>query len=356
MQTFVDQNNLYRRVFDRVSRATGRIKAVGLLTVLLGLAGCGRDSGQPTPQSAPPATQPTAAPIAETNDDQQPKTATDKSATNQQSFTPNPAAQSASLPATRPRQPEPDFRASDDRPVHDVDSLRKRGINKFESKRCLLFTDIDSDIAKTLPPFVDALYTELVNYFGELPANREGTDFQVTGYIMRDQDTFKAAGLLPDNLPSFEHGRHSGYEFWMNEQQWDYYRRHLMLHEATHCFMTACVKQQHLAPPTWYMEGMAEWFATHRVRDGKIETAVMQNTDNGYEGFNRVRIVRDAVKSGSTLSFDRLRALTSGEFIETEHYAQSWAICQLMTRNPNYQERFHQLGQIRSYAEFTNTH
>ena len=51
------------------------------------------------------------------------------------------------------------------------------------------------------------------------------------------------AGLLPDNLPSFLNGRHRGQEFWLNDQDQDYYRRHLVIHEATHCYMTIIAEE-----------------------------------------------------------------------------------------------------------------
>lgn len=258
------------------------------------------------------------------------------------------------IPSSSPPVAEPatGFRASDDRRAHNIDRLKQLGINRFESKRCVLFTDIDPGVAKNLPMFVDALYETLVDYFGELPINREGTEFQVTGYLMKDQKIFLKAGLLPKNLPSFEHGRHSGYEFWMNDQQWDYYRRHLMLHEATHCFMTCCMQNENIAPPAWYMEGMAEWFATHRVVDGQIDIAVMQQTDSGYDGFSRVRLVRDAVDAGETIPFQRFVALGPGDYVETRHYAQGWAVCQILNRHPVYQKQFRKLKHLRTYDEF----
>src|SRR5262245_34936226 len=54
-----------------------------------------------------------------------------------------------------PPASQPVFRPSDDRPKHDDAKLEKFGIHKFESKRLILYTDIDPEIAKTLPPYVD---------------------------------------------------------------------------------------------------------------------------------------------------------------------------------------------------------
>ncbi len=130
------------------------------------------------------------------------------------------------------------YRPSDARPKHNVAALKAVGIHRYASKHLELFTDIKPELAKDLPPLVDQLYAALENYFGPLPPDREGSTFQMTGYIMADKRVFRETGLLPENLPGFYHGRNRGAEFWINDQEYDYFRRHLMLHEATHCYMT----------------------------------------------------------------------------------------------------------------------
>jgi hypothetical protein len=314
-------------------------------------AGCGRAGTEPA--AARPAAIPDQA-------DESPRTRladrTDDSDLGQITAQPSTPAPIDSPETTQTDTPQiaqvaSTYRKSDDRPVHDTQRLRAAGIRKYESKHCVIYTDIDEEIARSLPPFVDALHVALTDYFGELPPNREGTQYQVTGYIMKDQQLYRKLGLLPKDLPQFEHGRHAGYEFWMNDQDFDYYRRHLMLHEATHCFMT-CATERTNAPPAWYMEGMAEWFATHRVIDDKIAVAVMQDNTHDFGGFGRVRVVRNAVAAGKTIPFDRLLALMPGEFLDTEHYAQSWVTCQFLNRHPVYRNRFRELGQLRTYEPF----
>ena len=144
-----------------------------------------------------------------------------------------------SAPGSQPDQPETIFRPDDTRMTPDVERLKSLGIEIYESRRLRLFTDVDAEIAETIPPLIDQAYDAWVQYFGELPPNRAGSEYQISGYLMRDRDRFDAAGLLPFEISNFQHGQHRGQDFWMYDQEFDYYRRHLAVHEATHCFMMA---------------------------------------------------------------------------------------------------------------------
>ena len=167
----------------------------------------------------------------------------------------------------------PVFRRADRRPHFDDAKLQQLGILRFESRRLKLYTDVSAEKVQSVPPAVDAAYDALVAYFGPLPPNQKKTEFQVTGYLMIDKPLFRKSGLLPEDLPPFLNGRHLEQEFWANEQATAYYRRHLAIHEFTHCFMFA-VPGVHV--PGWYMEGMAELFGTHRIdSNGRYEFRVM---------------------------------------------------------------------------------
>ncbi len=128
-----------------------------------------------------------------------------------------------------------------------------------------------------------ALYEDLIAYFGELPPARDGSEWQITGYLMRDPERFTAAGLVPSSLPPFHHGLNRRRRFWMHEQSLDYYNEHLLLHEAIHCFMTTLPVP---SGPAWYMEGMAEHFATHRTfPGGNVEFGIIPATPDETPGF-----------------------------------------------------------------------
>ena len=69
------------------------------------------------------------------------------------------------------------------------------------------------------------------------PTRKEA--MQMTGYVMVDAERFRTAGMLPQKAADLlVHGIYRGAEFWMHSQEYEYYRRHLLVHEGTHCFMS----------------------------------------------------------------------------------------------------------------------
>jgi hypothetical protein len=216
------------------------------------------------------------------------------------------------------------------------------GIRHFGSKHLKLYTDIDPRIAATLPPLIDQAYLALVEYFGPLPPNRARTEFHMTGYLIKDEALFREAGLIPGDLPPFEHGRHRRNEFWMREQQYEYYRRHLLIHEVTHCFMTVMPDTE---APVWYMEGMAECFGTHRLdADGTAHFLVMPTSPEEFAGSGRITAVRNDFAKGRARTIPEILDLRPVEFVKTEHYAWSWALSTFLDTHPRYQQRFRAMG------------
>jgi hypothetical protein len=243
-----------------------------------------------------------------------------------------------------PEEPQPQqvFRPNDARLPHNDQHLADVGIRCFESKRLKLYTDIDPQVAATLPAVVDRAYEALEKYFGALPPDRARTEFQMTGYLIGDDALFRDAGLIPGDLPRFEHGRHRRNEFWMREQRYDYYRRHLLIHEATHCFMTF---MPDVEAPVWYMEGMAECFGTHRIaKDGTIEFRVMPTSPEEFAGSGRITVIRDDYASGKARTVTEILDLRPDEFLQTDQYAWSWGLCTFLDKHPRYQERFRKMG------------
>ncbi|HUG92171.1 MAG TPA: hypothetical protein VML55_15125 [Planctomycetaceae bacterium] len=311
--------------------------------LLVSLAGCA-DSARPDAAST------TRPPAAAAPGDRDPRNATPHAQL------PRPAA-----PAT-PVNDAPDasppaaidavqtvYRRSDDRPRHDDAALAERGIHAYESRRLKLYTDIDPDLARPLPAVIDAAYDEWVRYFGPLPPDREGTEYQMTGCIMSDRALFRETGLLPSDLAEFPNGRHWNARFWMHNQPFDYYRRHLMIHEATHCFMTAARSMQGLSP-VWYFEGMAELFGTHRIDpDGTIRFRVMPDNPGEVADYvrnlGRIEAIQTAVGERRGKSLVAALNIDRGDFSNNEAYAWSWAVCKLLDAHPAYRERFRRLGE-----------
>ncbi|SFH69567.1 hypothetical protein SAMN05421753_102108 [Planctomicrobium piriforme] len=243
------------------------------------------------------------------------------------------------------QKPQRIFRPADERPIRDDAKAAELGIHKYESRRLVLYTDIDPAVAATLPPLIDQAYDAWVGYFGELPPASDGSDFQITGYLMKDEKKFIEAGMQPEGFVMARFGRQIGRQFWMHDQHSDYYRRHLLIHEATHAFMTVT---PHVLPPLWYLEGMAEYFATHTLDSaGRVTFGVMPQSTLDFPGLGRIEIIKQENHFQRLLTLPQLGALTSAEFIKPRPvpYSWSWALCSFLEQHPRYRERFHKLGQ-----------
>lgn len=267
----------------------------------------------------------------------------------------SPALVGTFQPEASPARETPKaYRPSDDRPQHNAKMLEELGIKRYVSTHLELYTDIKPELAEGLPKLADQLHEALEQYFGPLPPDREGRVFQMTGYIMADQRLFRESGLLPDDLPGFNHGRHRGYEFWMNSQEYDYYLRHLMLHEATHCYMTI-TRNQNLLPPVWYMEGMAELFGTHSMaQDGQATFRVMPGDKEAFAGLGRITLVQTAIKEGRFISLDQVLELTANDYLDNAAYAWSWALCKFLDTHPRYRNAFKELGNAPTRRQFAH--
>lgn len=314
---------------------TTRIALLLCMTTACVVAGCGSSESAAVP--TPPARAPVEpAMVSEVETPSQP---------------PTPTAVAEPQVAAEPEPPpQPIFRPSDSRPSHDDQRLIELGIRTFESKHLKLYTDIDPAIARMLPPLMDQAYAAWEEYFGPLPPDREGRDFQMTGYIMADRDKFRTTGLLPDDLPEFNHGRHRGQQFWMNDQEFEYYRRHLMLHEGTHCFMTV---MPGVAMPLWYLEGMAELFGTHELaEDGTARFRVMPDDRERFAGQGRITMVANLVADGQRKTLQDVARLRSRDFLKNDGYAWAWALCKFLDTHPRDRDRFRQLGKHMTDGQF----
>ena len=69
-----------------------------------------------------------------------------------------------------------------------------------------LYTDLPAEQSvDELPAVFDQAFPQWCDYFHVDP--RQHDDWRMTAYLMKDKLRFAAAGVLPDNLPSFIEGR-----------------------------------------------------------------------------------------------------------------------------------------------------
>jgi len=235
-----------------------------------------------------------------------------------------------------------EFRSPDDRPRVDAKQVEKLGIRLFESQRIKLFTDIDPEIAKTLPNLVDQAFVAWEEYFGKLPPAEDGSDWQINGYLMKDKAKFEQAGLLKANLLDQFHGRQIGYQFWMPEQAQEYYRRHLLLHEATHAYMLSV---PNLKLPVSYLEGVAEHFGTHRLVGGKLQTRFMPSNVADFRGHGRLFLMNRDVRQRGIPELLDVHAYQNADFqARNVTYAWAWGATLFLDQHPRTRERFRKMA------------
>ncbi len=234
-----------------------------------------------------------------------------------------PGVFSTPLPAARPMTIVPG-------------KVRAAGIRTIQGKYLTLYTDLPSSPAiDELPAVFDAAVPQWAAYFATPPDKVAA--FKMSGFLMKDKNRFQAAGLIPDGLPEFPNGIQSGHEFWLNEQKEDYYRRHLLLHEGCHGFMTLLLGG---AGPPWYMEGMAEYTATHSWENGRLQLMVNPQRKELAPGWGRVRMIQDLYARGELLTLDDIMRYDARAHLRNDPYAWCWAAVTFLQNHPLTREAF----------------
>ena len=233
------------------------------------------------------------------------------------------------------------------------------GIRKLPGKRLTLYADLSGNAIDQLPEVFEQAFPQWCAYFGI----KEGdlADWRMTGFLMKDKvrsthptptptkSPFVVAGLLPEKLPPFEHGYSRGHALWLYEQPSEYYRRHLLLHEGTHGFMNTVLGG---CGPPWYMEGMAEYLATHSWNDGRPKLGAMPRSRNDVPEWGRIRIIQDAVAERKALRLPQVIDFPKTRRGDTDFYAWCWALATLLDRHPRYQDRFRGLAEFVQERDF----
>ncbi len=174
-------------------------------------------------------------------------------------------------------------------------------------------------------------------------------DWRAKVCIMLDRNRFKAAGLLPKQLPEFPHGYQWNDDMWVIEQPTQYYRRHLLLHEGTHWFM---FKQFGSAGPPWLMEGTAEWLATHRWANGQLQLGVIPHSREDVPMWGRITRIQEQLDQGLAPSMETILRYDNRAHQSVDAYAWSWAVVVFLSQNPHTKKAFLGLldGQLRNDA------
>jgi hypothetical protein len=322
-----------------------------VLAILFFASGCGTTSNSPLPagtvpaQGAAPATDEAIPPPAAAGPPSHSTAAASRVAT---SASGEPAAEFLQVGGRQaPAITLPNSSTIEARPIDDA-RVMAAGIRKLDGEYMTLYSDLPpSPAVDRLVGEFDQAYPQWFDYFDmTLGANHS---WHVTGCLMADRQRFAAAGLLPADLPPFEHGYFRGNRIWVYVQADDYYQRHLLLHEGTHAFMNALLGS---CGPPWYSEGMAELLATHAVKDGHVALDYFPVDADEVPGWGRVRLVHDAIAAGRRLKFDDVLLYNARAHIEVEPYGWCWAAAAFLDRHPRYRDRFRELRSRVAAADF----
>lgn len=255
-----------------------------------------------------------------------------------------PAAMEGAVTLPPPSRDAEDKRSQSAPPPVDEPRVESHGIRKIQGDRLTLYTDLPANEAIDRLPDVFALgVPQWCRYFKV--DQSEMADWQVRGCLMKDRQRFIDSGLLPGEL-QFTNAFTQGNCVWWHEQETDYYRRHLMLHEGTHSFMF-----HHFGDcgPGWFMEGIAELLGTHHLSDGRLTLAYFPRRADEVPFWGRIKMVQEAVRTGHALSIAEVMSYEVDVELQDQAYAWCWALAAFLDGHPRYRERFRQLpGELKS--------
>jgi len=228
-------------------------------------------------------------------------------------------------------------------PPRPLDETRAQaaGIRKRTSRHLDLYTDVPNNPEiDRLPAVFDQAVPQWADYFGV--EHRKTANWRARAYLIADRSRFDALSLMPADNEEFVNGISAGSELWLYDQPTAYYRRHLLLHEGTHVFMTAFLGG---CGPGWYMEGTAELLGTHRLDDptGELTLRVMPRDRAEVPMLGRIKLIRDAFDAGRPLSFPAMMQIDNREQLGNEAYAWCWAAAKFLDSHRRYRQRFRQL-------------
>ena len=218
-------------------------------------------------------------------------------------------------------------------------TFAQSGFLQLHGKYIDITTDLpDSRALEQLPAAFDTAAEQWLKLFNADPhqlANRKAT-----AYLMQDASRFRSAGFLTSAVPVFREGYQFHDSIFCNAQSSEYYQRHLLLHEGWHWFVSNTLGNY---GPTWWMEGTAEWQATHDWDGENLRNAIVPRSRESSAYWGRLLTIKTDLNNDQAPSLPTiLNAVDKLPSIEST-YAWSWAAIDFFANHPRYQGEFNKL-------------
>lgn len=208
------------------------------------------------------------------------------------------------------------------------------GFQRISGRYIDVVTDMPlNDSLRELPKVFDAAIPQWCEAFG-VPLTRVSS-WHVEGFIIEAKERFVEADFLPSRFADFPYGYQWKNRLWVNQQATEYYRRHLLLHEGTHWFMWRLFGSN---GPPWLMEGMAEWYGTHRWDGEQLEMGIVPSTKHEVPSWGRITIIKEQLEDGLAPSLETILRYDTTAHRHAEAYAWSWAVVLFLRNHPDSQD------------------
>ncbi len=206
----------------------------------------------------------------------------------------------------------------------------------IDGKYLRLITDLpSSESHQDLVDSFDQAVPLWLDYWGRDGVSVDG--WRMTGYLMQSKANFQKRGLIPSSLPEFLNGFQAGDKLWVNQQASQYYTTHLLLHEGAHGIAEKLFGG---AGPPWYMEGTAEFLATHVRTDDGLKVGIIPADRESSPYWGRLGLIATRRSEGKMPTLETVMRYGDTAHREVEPYAWSWAASVLLEAYPEYRQPF----------------
>ena len=211
--------------------------------------------------------------------------------------------------------------------------LAGTNLRVIRGKHLHLITDLPSSKEiDRLPQVFDAAVPCWAEFFRL--DYKQVEDWKMLGVLIGDSKRFTSTTLL-NRVPNLKHGFSVGNWLWIREQESDYYRRHLLLHEGVHGFVNHFFGS---CGPNWYMEGVAELLGTHEwdEKTGVLTVPYFPANRDVVPLWGRIRILNDLRDKNQSRSVESIFTMSFDGADNTPSYAWSWSLAAFLNGHPLY--------------------